>query len=349
MEPEFEHLQWLCSKDQLVLSRAECADALRDENKLIHEMRQAIIQCSKASEYCRVASGYDADWSTGDVRRSLARKMRQLQGFIDELEANPPSLPEESAPVDKVKSRIFAGYAHSAKVTDQLASRIKDNPNVQKTLDAISTRLRRGGSNDSNQPSGVDVATSGSAPNQRAADGAHAVESTEAAEGGPLPDPARQSWVAAAASMASAQGKTWLEEVRKASSQQAAPAAEEAPSRAAKTFDRAPSVDGTFDPKNPASAFVPTGVPQGIDPKNPPAPSTASSAGASTVLTEQTEETSIGVPVTDSQTPPQPTAEPCDPKNPPAATPIDEKNLPQAEVASGDAISSRALSMEERW
>jgi len=124
---EFEHLQWLGARDQQVLCRGECANALREEGKLLAEMRSAIFAHTRAIEHCKSASESDPDWFTLDVQDCHNRKVRVLREVLDALEADVPPAPRDADMADRVFGGVFNGYAKSA----QAWVEAKDSEQVQ--------------------------------------------------------------------------------------------------------------------------------------------------------------------------------------------------------------------------
>lgn len=124
---EFEHLQWLGARDQQVLCRGECANALREDGKLLAEMRSAIFAHTRAIEHCKAASKSDPDWFTLDVQDCHSRKVRVLREVLDALEADMPPAPRDADMADRVFGGVFNGYAKSA----QAWVEAKDSEQVQ--------------------------------------------------------------------------------------------------------------------------------------------------------------------------------------------------------------------------
>mmetsp|Transcript_96512 Transcript_96512/g.242093 ORF Transcript_96512/g.242093 Transcript_96512/m.242093 type:complete len:292 (+) Transcript_96512:116-991(+) len=152
---DFEHLQWLCSKDQQVLCRDRAAAAVRQEGKLIAEIQLTINAHLRAIEHCKVASETDPEWFTLDVQDCHSRKVRLLRSILAKLQSDTAPLPENASVGDAFRGRLYAGYAQSAQVTERFTSRLQESESVQKAatgmqsaLGALSSRLRTVSSSD---------------------------------------------------------------------------------------------------------------------------------------------------------------------------------------------------------
>eukprot|EP00931_Biecheleriopsis_adriatica_P052229 TRINITY_DN30361_c0_g1_i1.p1 TRINITY_DN30361_c0_g1~~TRINITY_DN30361_c0_g1_i1.p1 ORF type:complete len:205 (-),score=46.15 TRINITY_DN30361_c0_g1_i1:18-599(-) len=144
--PGFEHLQWLCNKDQLVLCRSEFAAALGEESRLLAEMEKTILAHQRAIEHCRVVSETDPSWFTLDVQDCHARSATLLRDTVKELERTAVAMPDGMGVVDGLRGRIYSSYAQTAQATARAAAGLGETQQVQAAaatarlaLDSLST------------------------------------------------------------------------------------------------------------------------------------------------------------------------------------------------------------------
>eukprot|EP00405_Crypthecodinium_cohnii_P029363 CAMPEP_0206509906 /NCGR_PEP_ID=MMETSP0324_2-20121206/59254_1 /ASSEMBLY_ACC=CAM_ASM_000836 /TAXON_ID=2866 /ORGANISM="Crypthecodinium cohnii, Strain Seligo" /LENGTH=285 /DNA_ID=CAMNT_0054001145 /DNA_START=51 /DNA_END=908 /DNA_ORIENTATION=+ len=134
-EAEYEHLQWLGVRDQQVLCRGECASAIREEGRLLSELRSGIFAHHRAAEHCKAASANDSEWFTLDVQDCHYRKAKIMADALKVLESSTPPLPQDSDLSDRVFGGFFNGYAQSA----QAVAAAKDSEQVQNAAASVRT------------------------------------------------------------------------------------------------------------------------------------------------------------------------------------------------------------------
>ncbi|CAE8623738.1 unnamed protein product [Polarella glacialis] len=118
----FEHLQWLNPKDRQVLCRGECAAALKEESKLLAEIRQTIVSHQRAIEHCRAVSETDPTWFSLDVQDNHARHVTILRNMLRVLEQDAAPAPENAGIVDSLRGRLLSSYAQTAEATSRAAA-----------------------------------------------------------------------------------------------------------------------------------------------------------------------------------------------------------------------------------
>eukprot|EP00435_Cladocopium_sp_Y103_P066447 s349_g28.t1 len=121
----FEHLQWLCPKDQQVLYRAECIAALKEEKRLLSEMENAMLAHQRAMEHCQVVSETDRTWFTLDVQDSHAKHVQLLGQMLQELQESAMPIPEGDLG-DTIRGNIYSSYAQTAQVTARAAAGLSE-------------------------------------------------------------------------------------------------------------------------------------------------------------------------------------------------------------------------------
>ncbi|CAL1136098.1 unnamed protein product [Cladocopium goreaui] len=121
----FEHLQWLCPKDQQVLYRAECNAALKEEKRLLTEMENAMLAHQRAMGHCQVVSETDRTWFTLDVQDSHAKHVQLLATMLQELQESAMPIPEGDLG-DTIFGNIYSSYAQTAQVTARAAAGLSE-------------------------------------------------------------------------------------------------------------------------------------------------------------------------------------------------------------------------------
>lgn len=129
--PSHEHLRWLCAKDRRILSRSECAAAVREEGRVINDLHAAIEAHRRAIEHCKAASELDPEWFTLDVQDSSNRRIALFRDALAVLEEDAAPLAVDAATADTVRGALYRTYAHTAQVTVSTAVGISERPEVQ--------------------------------------------------------------------------------------------------------------------------------------------------------------------------------------------------------------------------
>jgi len=124
--PEYDHLRWLCGRDQRVLCRAECAAAVREEGRLMADICGAMEVHHKAIEHCRGASEFDPDWFTLDVQDSHSRRVAILRDLLRALDAEQLPTPDDAKVADPFRGVVYSTYAATAQATVRTASGLQE-------------------------------------------------------------------------------------------------------------------------------------------------------------------------------------------------------------------------------
>mmetsp|Transcript_11424 Transcript_11424/g.26404 ORF Transcript_11424/g.26404 Transcript_11424/m.26404 type:complete len:329 (+) Transcript_11424:110-1096(+) len=138
-----EHLRWLNEKDKLIYFRGQCLEALRQEQRLLRDIRSTMSSYRKATEFCKAGSEADPEWFTLDVQDCQSRRVGILRDVLCALEADPLPPPGEAQVVDRIRGHMYSGYAKTAEVTNQVASGIQNNETVQGVAAATRTAVGR--------------------------------------------------------------------------------------------------------------------------------------------------------------------------------------------------------------
>eukprot|EP00929_Paragymnodinium_shiwhaense_P007659 TRINITY_DN111569_c0_g1_i1.p1 TRINITY_DN111569_c0_g1~~TRINITY_DN111569_c0_g1_i1.p1 ORF type:complete len:266 (-),score=54.45 TRINITY_DN111569_c0_g1_i1:54-851(-) len=130
---DFEHLRFLCAKDQRILSRSTFAAAAREDGRLIGEVRATMKAYQRAKEHCKAAGEFDPNWLTDEVQDSHSRRMTILQNLLLALEAEAPLLPssEDTAVAEPLRGAVYSGYAHTAQAMVGAACSIQESEGVR--------------------------------------------------------------------------------------------------------------------------------------------------------------------------------------------------------------------------
>eukprot|EP00929_Paragymnodinium_shiwhaense_P018413 TRINITY_DN12899_c0_g1_i1.p1 TRINITY_DN12899_c0_g1~~TRINITY_DN12899_c0_g1_i1.p1 ORF type:complete len:631 (-),score=130.16 TRINITY_DN12899_c0_g1_i1:36-1928(-) len=140
-----QHLSWLSEADQCTVARGECANALREDRRILRELRATIDGYRSAAEYCRAVATVDPAWPTADVQNCHEKRLDILTEALKELEADALPAPGNFQAHDGLRGRIINSFAHTADMASKFATDVEDQlPEPERMEEQVSVAAQKG-------------------------------------------------------------------------------------------------------------------------------------------------------------------------------------------------------------